>query len=229
MRSRLIPILGFVFVGGAVLAGLISISIGEERVNEFTVAGTSEAQRVFGGIPQSEAEVGLDTAPVTISVFNDLQCRECADFHFATIPPLVERLVRPGEARLEFRHFSQSRKPFQISATAAIAAGEQDAHWQYAHLFFSNLDNIDRAGINDEFLGALAAAVPRPEFEVAQWERDFELDSVDDRVKADAELSTDLRLPAGPAVVVDGPGGTRELVQSPSVQEIVAAVAEVAR
>ena len=227
MRSRLIPIAGFVLVGGAVLVGLISISIGEERVNPFTVKGTAQAQRLFAGIEQSGAAVGAPTAPVTISVFNDLQCRECAEFHFATIPSLMERLVRPGEATLELRHFSQSRKPFQISATAAIAAGEQDAQWQYAHLFFSNLDEIGPGGINDDFLTALAAAVPRPEFEVQAWQRDFDLDSVDQRVEADAELATDLRLPAGPAVLVDGRGGTIELVQSPSVAEIEAAVAEV--
>ena len=227
MRSRLIPIAGFLIVGGAVLAGIISIAVGEEGPNTFHVAGTADAQRLFAGIEQTEAEVGAADAPVTISVFNDLQCRECADFHFATIPPLVERLVRPGKARLELRHFSQSRKPNEVSAFAATAAGKQDAQWQFAQLFFSNLDNIGSRGINDDFLETLAAAVPRPEFQVAQWQRDLEDPSVDERVELDAELAVELRLPAGPAVIVDGPGGTRELSGSPSVPEIEAAVAEV--
>lgn len=209
------------------LAGLISISVGEETLNPFEVAGTSEAQRLFGGLEQEAAEVGDTAAPVTISIFNDLQCRDCADYHFATIPALVERLVRPGDARLELRHFSQSRKPFQASAFAATAAGEQDAQWQYAHLFFSNLDEIGDGGITDEFLEALAAAVPRPEFGVERWLRDVDAPSVEARVQADAELATDLRLPAMPAAVVDGPGGTEELVEAPSVDEIEAAVARV--
>ncbi|MGI9557665.1 MAG: DsbA family protein [Solirubrobacterales bacterium] len=226
-RRRWIPIVGFVVVGGALIAGLISISIGEQGPNTFRVQGSGEAQRLFGGLEQRENDVGAVGAPVTISVFNDLQCLECADFHFETVPALVEDIVRPGDARLALRHFSQSRKPTQISALASTAAGEQGAQWQYAHIFLSNLDQIPEIGITQEFLATLAAAIPGPEFNVPAWEEDFGGDEVQARVFSDAELATDLRLPAGPAVVVDGPGGTVELVQSPSVAEIAAAVDEV--
>lgn len=228
MRSRLIPIIGFAVVGGAVLAGLISIAIGEEGPNEFEVAGVAQAQRLFGGIEQTGDEVGASTAPVTVSVFNDLQCRECADYHRQVVPPLVEEYVRPGDVRLSLRHFSQSRKPTQISGVAATAAGEQGSQWQYANIFLANLDQIPDAGVTDEFLTTIAAAVPSPEFDVAQWERDLGSERTESRVLADAELATELRLPAQPAVVVDGPGGARELLQKPTLEQIEAAIAEVA-
>ncbi|MGH2990041.1 MAG: DsbA family protein, partial [Solirubrobacterales bacterium] len=81
--------------------------------------------------------------------------------------------------------------------------------------------------VEDEFLDRVAAAVPGPEFDEGQWAEDLESPEVSDRVTADAELAADLRLPAQPAVIVDGPGGTRQLEDAPPLEEIEAAVAEV--
>jgi hypothetical protein len=46
-------------------------------------------------------------------------------------------------------------------------------------------------------------------------------------VADDAKVAADLRLPAEPAVVVSGPAGQKQLIESPSQQEIEAAVGEV--
>ena len=77
-------------------------------------------------------------------------------------------------------------------------------------------------------------ATPDRRFDVPQWRRSDEASTdegresaVRARVEADSALATDLRLPAQPAAVVDGPGGTRELIESPSPEEIIAAVDEV--
>jgi hypothetical protein len=40
-------------------------------------------------------------------------------------------------------------------------------------------------------------------------------------------LAAELGFPAEPAVVVEGPGGTRELIQSPPLDEVKAAIAQV--
>jgi protein-disulfide isomerase len=226
MRSRVVPLAGLGIGAVAVLTAIVFIAVGE-RGPAPPVEGADAVQRLFGGIEQDGDALGDPDAPITVSTFNDLQCTDCADYHLETIPMLVEDLVRSGKARLEFRNRSLGQKETTLAAFAATAAGEQDNEWQYAHLVFLNQDQVRTEGVSDEFLERVAEAVPSPEFDVGQWEGDVDLPEVAARVEADAQLALDLRLTAAPAAVVEGPGGTRELEDSPSVAEIEAAVDEV--
>lgn len=184
------------------------------------ILGVGQTNEVIGGIAQEGAALGSPAAPVTISIFNDLQCPDCADYQLRIVPPLVRDLVRPGEARLELRHFSIGRQQSTtIAAIAAAAAGEQSRQWQFAHLFYLN---IEEAGVSldEAYLRAVAASAG---LDITGWMEARESPEVAAAVEADAGLALDLRLPAEPAAVVDGPGGTRQLVEEPSAEEIAAA------
>lgn len=195
------------------------ISVGEEG-EPVEIAGVGQTNELLGGIAQEGAALGSPEAPVTISVFNDLQCPECADYHLRTVPALVRDLVRGGDARLELRHFSIGRQQSTtLAAVASAAAGEQTRQWQFAHLFFLNLDEAG-TNVSEEFLRAIAGSAG---LDLSEWEEAREAPETAAEVEADAELARDLRLPAAPAAVVDGPGGTRRLVEEPSVAAIEAA------
>jgi protein-disulfide isomerase len=71
-------------------------------------------------------------------------------------------------------------------------------------------------------LREVAEAVPQ--LDVEQWQEDFESPRSEELVRQDAMLAAELQLPAEPAVVVSGPGGQRELIESPSAEEIEAAI-----
>jgi protein-disulfide isomerase len=209
-----------------IAAAVISISVGESgpgRSRE--IGGVNDVQRILGGIHQEGAYLGADDAPVTIAVFNDIQCEPCVPFQVETVDALVEEYVRTGEARLEFRHFSLAPNEATLAALAAEAAGEQARQWQYIDTFVRNQELAAEGGVTDDLLRTVAEAVP--ELEVDQWEEDFGDPQARDEVRADAELATSLELPAQPAVVVSGPGGQRELIETPSLGEIEAAVAAV--
>jgi protein-disulfide isomerase len=225
-RSRLVPLAGLGVGAMALLTAIVFIAVGE-RGPAPPVEGADAVQRLFGGLEQDGDALGSADAPISISIFNDLQCTDCADYHLETIPDLVEDLVRPGEARLEFRHRALGQKETTLAAFAATAAGEQDNQWQYVHLLFLNQEQARTEGVTDEFLERVAEAVPAPEFDVGLWESDRDSPAVAARVESDAQLALDLRLTAAPAAVVEGAGGTIELEDSPSVAEIEAAAAEV--
>jgi protein-disulfide isomerase len=226
MPRRWVPLLALGLIGAAILAAIVSISVGEKGPAP-PVEGAQAVQRLYGGLEQDGDSLGSPDAPVTISIFNDLQCPECGAYQLEIVPELIEELVRPGDARLELRHFSIGPRRTTAAAVAATAAGEQGAQWQFAHLVFLNVDEVRSEGVTERFLERVAAAVPGPEFDEDQWVEDQESPEVEAKVTADADLAAELRFPAMPAVVVDGPGGTEELTEEPSLNEIERAVEEV--
>jgi protein-disulfide isomerase len=129
------------------------------------VDGISDAQRIFGGMPQEGDRLGSSDAPVTIQVFNDLQCEGCRDDFLATIPALAERYARPGDVKLLYRHYSNSVNPEQLGFYGAEAAAEQGYGWQYIYLFFRNQDEAERFGVDQEFLASIAGSVEELDLE----------------------------------------------------------------
>lgn len=223
-RWRLPVLVALLAAAGAVLTAIVFISVGEEG-RQIEITGAGETQRLFGGIRQEGSELGHPEAPVTVSMFNDLQCVPCATYHAETVPALIEDLVRPDRARLEFRNFSVGPRPTTRAGLAAAAAGVQDREWQYVNLFFANQNDAEEFGVSDDLLRGVAGAVLG--LNVTEWEGDVDSSEVKAEVERDAELARELRLRAMAAAVVDGPGGTRVLMDAPSVAEIEAALAEV--
>jgi protein-disulfide isomerase len=163
---------------------------------------------------------------VTIQVFTDLQCSGCDDYELDTIDPLIEEYARTERARFEFRNYSLGQAETTQAAYAATAAGVQDREWQYADLFFRNQDKVPAGTVTDEFLADIGNAIP--DFDLDAWRRARDSAEVKARVEADGRLAADLGLRVnGPSVVVDGPGGTKVLQDSPSKSEVEDAVASV--
>ena len=217
MRSS--PWLPRLLLGAGVLgllAAIVSLSIGEGGPPErIAITGGSETQQLIAGIPQDGPYLGPSEAAVTITVFSDLQCSSCDDYELQTVNPLIEQYARTGEARLEFRHFSLGEAETTEGAYAAVAAGEQDRQWQYIDLLFRNQDEAPARTVSAEFLEEIGNAIPN--FDLEAWKQARDSPEVADQVEADARLAADLGLRvSGPSVVVEGPGGTEVLQDSPS-------------
>ena len=189
------------------------------------VGGVNEVQELLGGIEQDGAYIGPADAETTITVFNDIQCVPCADFELDVADPLVEEYARTDRARLEFRHFSLAPNDTTLAAIASEAAGLQSRQWQYLDTVVRNIDVARTGAVDEEFLREVAEAVP--ELDVDEWERDYGSPEAEELVRQDAMLANDLKLPAEPAIVVSGPGGQRNLIETPSLADVEAAIDEV--
>ncbi len=224
-RPRIVGLvlLGLALTGLLALIASISLDEPEDRPEEITGAGT--VQRLFGGLDQDAATLGEPEAPVTIDLFNDLQCADCDEYHLDVVPRLVEDLVRPGDAQLTYRHFPLGQRERVLADYGALAAAEQERQWQYVHLFFINQEVAVAEQVSEELLERIAAGVL--ELDVERWMDDFQNPSADEILDADAELALELKLTAEPAAVITGPRGTRELDGRPTAEEIEAAVADV--
>jgi len=193
--------------------------------------GIEDAQRIFGGMPQEGDRLGSDDAPVTIQVFNDIQCDDCRDDFLGTIPALAERYARPGDAKLLWRHYSNSVNPEQLGFYGAEAAADQNYAWQYIYLFFRNQKEAERVGIDDDYLASIAGGTE--ELDIEEWEVDLDENGqqggpIEQRLESYEKLGRDLEIRTGQGMVVNGPSGTVTLQEGPSLSEVEAAIREVA-
>jgi protein-disulfide isomerase len=226
LRSRWVPRLLLGVGAIALSAAIVSISVGTGGPKLIKLQGGDQVQELLGGIEQDGADLGPPDVPVTISVFNDLQCSSCDDYEVHTVDPLIEKYARTGQARFEFRNYSLGQAETTKAAFAATAAADQDREWQFVELFFRNQDAAPGGTVSEEFLNDLGNSIT--DLDLDTWRRDMESPEVKARVEADAQLAADYGLRInGPSIVVEGPGGTKVLQDSPSQQEIENAVESV--
>ena len=223
MRSSWVPRL-LLGVGAIALIGaIVSIAIGTGGPKVIKLKGGDQVQELVGGIQQDGADLGPPDAAVTISVFNDLQCSTCDDYEVHTVDPLIEEYARTGEAKFEFRNYSLGQAETTKAAYAATAAGQQDREWQFVETFFRNKDAAPAGNVSEEFLNNIVNSIT--DLDLATWQQDMASPEVKARVDADAQLAADYGLRVnGPSIVVEGPGGTKVLQDSPSQEEVQAAV-----
>jgi protein-disulfide isomerase len=227
-RPRLIGLLVLALCVGLLGFAIVSLSVGSGgEKDEVRITGAEEVQSLVGGIPQDGARLGSVDSPVVIQVFNDLSCDPCSDWNQQVIVPLIEGPVRSGDVQLVHHNFPMTESGFFLGAYGAVAASKQDYEWQFIQLFFANQDEAKEQGADQDFLDAVARGVGVVNFNVEQWQRDMEDDDIQTTLEADEKLTAERRLPAEPAVVVGGPNGTKELIQSPSLADVQAAIDEV--
>jgi protein-disulfide isomerase len=226
-RGRIWVILGLGLALFALGYAVVEISTRKPDGEVVRVEGIGDAQETFGGVPQEGDRLGSADAPVSIQVFNDLQCGNCREDFLATIPPLVDAYARPGDAELLMRHYSIAENPLELGFFGAEAAAQQGYGWQYTYLFFRNQDEARRFGIDNEFMASIAGSIG--ELDVPEWQRYLDQNGGSDgaiaqKLEADEELGTNLGIRARQAMIVNGPRGTRTLQDGPTLNQIERAI-----
>ncbi|HET9676386.1 MAG TPA: thioredoxin domain-containing protein [Solirubrobacterales bacterium] len=212
---------------------IVSLSTQKADKGIVHVAGIAEAQELFGGVPQEGDRLGSNDAPVTIQVFNDIQCSSCRDDFLRTVPGLMEKYVRSGDVKLLWRHYSNSESPQELGFYGAEAAAEQGYGWQYIYLFFRTQEEANRfktPKLFENFEASIAGGVE--ELEIEEWERELDKAKVSDsaiqqRLEDYEELGRNLGIRVGQGMVITGPNGTKTLQEGPSPAEVERTIAEV--
>ena len=120
-------------------------------------------------------------------------------------PDLISQVVKPGDAKYEFRQFTIIGPDSVKAAKAALAAGEQNRYFNFVQLFYQN-QGVENSGyVTDDFLENVAKGAGVPD--LAKWNTDRNGKKVSaelKKVQADAQA---LGLSSTPSFVVEGPGG----------------------
>lgn len=219
---------------------LVSISTQKANKNVIRIQGVEEAQQLFGGVPQEGSRIGSSNAPVTIQLFNDVQCSDCREAFLETVPELTEKYARPGSVQILYRHYSNSENAIEEGFFGVEAAAEQGYGWQYAFLFFKNQGEAERfgvgaeegnrSGLDQDFLTSVAGGVE--ELNGPEWEESMKTardanSPITKRLESDEELGSNLGIRYGQAMIITGPKGTETLQESAKLGEVEAAISKV--
>lgn len=218
---------------------IVNISTQKAAHNVVHIAGIAEAQEIFGGVPQEGPRLGSSDAPVTVQVFNDLQCSSCREAFLEAIPKLTETYAREAEVKFLYHHYSVAENALEAGFFGAEAAARQGYGWQYIYLFFRNQEEAKRFGLDQEsakrfglehdFLESVAGGIEELNF--PEWKEDLETDeeansAVSKQLEAEEKLGTELGIRSEGAMIVSGPGGTTTLQDGPDLAEVEAAIHE---
>lgn len=230
-RGRWVPIVLLAIAAAGLLTAIVGLSTEKGGDPVIEVSGINDAQQIFGGVESSGDRLGSSDAPVSIQIYNDVQCSDCGDQFLSTIPPLVENEVRDGEVQLLYRNYSFSVNPVQQGFIAAEAAGIQGYEWPYVYLLFRNQAEAERlGGISGDLLDSIAGSIE--ELMVPDWEKDFADGggpdgSITAALREQDKTARDLKLRAAPSAIINGPHGTVTLQDSPDLDQFHKAIQQV--
>ena len=190
-----------------------------------TSGGEGEVLELLAEVPQDGTTLGSEDAPVTVYLYEDLQCPACAAFARETFPELVRRYVEPGEVKVVSETIAVLGRDSVPAARATFAAGEQDRYWEYSTLFFLNQGRENSGYVTDEFLTSLAEETQG--LDVDQWNEARGSDAAQSELDAAQASAQDEGIEGTPTLVISGPEGTREVVGAVPIDRVSSAIDEV--
>ncbi len=220
------------YIVGAIVAAVVVVGVlvglsmagGDDDKTVTEIAVVTNESELFAGLPMSGGTVGEADAPVEITEFGDTSCPICKDASETTIPDVVERLVRTGDAKLTFRPVAFISPSSERGALAGEAAAQQDAMWPLIEAIYANQGPESEDWLTDDLL---RKAVTDLGLDVDKWQADYESEAV---ASAFFEADSAWKAAGGtgtPTFVVTGPRGTKVFDGAVGIAAIEGAVAEV--
>lgn len=118
-------------LGLAGLAALVLIIVG-------IISRAGQRPQTASAVPVVGASgkgLGDPNAPVEVWDFSDFHCPHCRTFAETTEKQLIEEYIKPGRARLVYKHFIVLQS-YQ-AANASECAAEQGKFWEYHDYLFA--------------------------------------------------------------------------------------------
>lgn len=150
------------------------------------------------GDPLAMGPVG---APVVMIMWSDFQCPFCGQFARQTEPALIDRYVKHGTLRLEWRDFPYLGPQSMPAARAARAAGEQGAFWAYHDALYALKLPPNSGQLTDQRLTAVAAGL---HLDIGRFTAAMQSQQVADAVAADFTQGQNLGITGTPAFLING-------------------------
>ena len=147
-------------LGGAAAVAIALVGTSLLRSNTpRTAPATANPVADLSGIPQSGRILGTPTARVTLVEYADPQCPGCRAYTETIFPVVVNKYVRPGKVRTEFRGYpflgDDSVKAYRFF----LAAGRQNKLWYLEEALYRNQGAENSGWVTDDLIRRLARGI----------------------------------------------------------------------
>jgi protein-disulfide isomerase len=122
--------------------------------------GASDVQTLFHGIPQHGLTLGNPKAPVTMTLFIDLQCPVCQYWEVNWLPTVVQNDVRQGKVKIDLKPWAFIGPDSVRGQSATIAASLQNRGFNFAKVLYDNQGTENTGWLNDKMIASIASSVP---------------------------------------------------------------------
>jgi len=170
-------------------------------------ATAAEVTSLLAGIRQRGSTLGDPQAPVTVEYYADLQCPYCRRFTLLVLPSLIQRYVRSGKLRIEYRSLetaTHDTQTFRLQQIAALAAGRQNKMWNFIDLFYHEQSRENSGYVTERYLQGLAQQVPG--LDLIEWTAARSDPELAHALATDARAALQGGLNSTPSFLVDNPG-----------------------
>ncbi len=174
----------------------------------------------IGGIPQNGNTLGSPKAPVTLVYFGDLQCPICKEFTLGALPTLIQKYVRTGKLRVEYRNLetaTRERETFKNQQTAAMAAGKQQKSWYYLELFYNQQGQEGSEYVTEQYLRTLAEQTPG--LNLTSWTTARNDPEFANTLTSDAQAANNAGFTGTPAFQIGKTGGPVQKLEYTSLTD----------
>lgn len=213
-RKRLYQLGGVAVVVAAIIAIVVIAASGKgskESVAPKSAtanAAAAEVVKLLQGIPQSANTLGSPSAPVTLQYFGDLECPVCKEFTLGALPGLIQKKVRTGKLKIEYRSMqtaTREQETFRNQQIAALAAGKQNRMWYYIELFYHEQGEEGSGYVTESYLQGLASQVPG--LSLSDWSSARNETAFNDEVTTDAQTAIQNGFSGTPSFLIGKTGG----------------------
>jgi len=213
-RRRLTQLGGAVAVVVVAIVVVLVITGGSSSSKPPAATSTTALKQVslvegtLNGTTQKGIVLGNPNAPVTMQYYGDLECPICRDFTLGALPPIIQKWVKSGKLKIEYRSLeTATREPetFRTQQVAMMAAGKQNKAWNFIELFYHEQGEEGSGYVTESYLQGLAKQVPG--LNLTKWTTDRGDQQLQAQLAADTQEANNQGFTGTPSFLIGKTGG----------------------
>lgn len=145
--------------------------------------------------------LGKTDAPVVMVNYSEFQCPFCGKFARDTKPSLIEKYVKNGTLRIEWRDFPYLGQESMTAALAGRAAALQGKFWEFHDAMYAQQQPVNSGRLTPEYLGSVAT---KAGLDGSRLVKDMARPGLADAVGKDFTEGQSIGVTGTPAFIING-------------------------